>query len=192
MPGQNIGYMRVSTGSQNVDRQLAGIDLHKTFIDKATGSNDDRPQLDAMLSHVREGDTLHLHSIDRLARNLQDLLSLIETITGKGVTVVFHKENLTFNGIDDAMGQMMLSLMGAIAQFERSLINERASEGRKIAMDKGVRFGRPSKLTAKQIAEIRREYAGGKSQRALSIDHDCSRGVIARALKDSVSEGATQ
>lgn len=113
MAGQQIGYIRVSTTAQNTDRQLEGVELDRVFTDKVSGKSADRPQLKALLAHLRDGDTLHVHSIDRLARNLRDLLSLIQIITVDGVTVVFHKEALTFTGDDSPMQQMMLPLMGA-------------------------------------------------------------------------------
>lgn len=182
MAGQQIGYVRVSTTTQNTDRQLDGLELDRVFTDKVSGKSADRPQLTALLAHLRSGDTLHVHSIDRLARNLADLLSLIETITGKGVAVQFHKEALTFTGDDSPMQQMMLSLMGAVAQFERSMINERAAEGREAAKAKGVQFGRKATLSAAektQVIKLRRE---GVSVSRLAVDFDVTRQTVYRVL----------
>jgi len=183
MAGQQIAYRRVSTLQQNTGRQLDGFDADQEFTDKATGSNADRPQLNAMLKHIREGDTVHVHSIDRLARNLADLLSLIQQINDKGASVKFHKESLTFDGGNSAMQKMQLSLMGAVAEFERTLINERAAEGRAIAKANGVKFGRKPTLSPEQVADIQAEHVAGKSIRALAIDFDCGRSTITRALK---------
>ena len=152
------------------------------FTDKVSGKSADRPQLKALLAHLRAGDTIHVHSIDRLARNLADLLSLIESITGKGVAVQFHKEGLTFTGEDSPMQQMMLSLMGAVAQFERSMINERAAEGREAAKAKGVHFGRKPSLSAKQVAQVRKRREQGESVARLAVDFDVSRQAVYRVL----------
>jgi len=100
MSGQQVGYLRVSTVIQNTARQLEGVALDKVFEDRASGKNTDRPQLAACLSHLREGDTLHVHSMDRLCRNLDDLRRIVKDLTGRGVVVRFHKEGLTFTGED--------------------------------------------------------------------------------------------
>ena len=152
------------------------------FTDKVSGKSTDRPELKALLGHVRSGDTLHVHSIDRLARNLADLLTLIETMTRDGVTVRFHKEGLTFTGDDSPMQKMMLSLMGAVAQFERAMINERAAEGRAVAKAKGVRFGRKPSLSRAQVAELTERRQAGESVARLAIDFDVSRQAVYRAL----------
>ena len=113
----NIGYVRVSTTDQKTDRQLEGVALDKVFEDKASAADTARPQLLLCLDYVREGDTLYVHSIDRLARNLQDLLRLLGQFTGKGVTVSFHKERLTFSGQDDPFQRLQLQIIGAVAEF---------------------------------------------------------------------------
>src|SRR3954470_3340375 len=98
MIGQRVGYIRVSSLDQHVERQLEGVALDKTFIDKASGKDTNRPQLDQLLSFVRAGDTVIVHSMDRLARNLDDLRRIVQTLTGKGVRIEFIKEHLTFTG----------------------------------------------------------------------------------------------
>jgi DNA invertase Pin-like site-specific DNA recombinase len=140
--GHRIGYVRVSSVDQNDARQLDGIALDKTFTDKASGKDTDRPQLKAMLAHVREGDHLYVHSMDRLSRSLRDLQGVVEGLTAKGVKVSFVKESMTFTGNDDPMATLMLQLLGAVGQFERALINERQREGIAIAKTKGVYKGR--------------------------------------------------
>ena len=180
---QQIGYKRVSTLSQNTDRQLEGIELSRVFEDKVSGSTKHRPQLDAMLDHIRSGDAVHVHSIDRLARNLADLMSLIHAITDKGASIQFHKESMTFNGSNDAMQRMQMQIMGSVAEFERSMINERAAEGRAIAQAKGVKFGRKAALTNKQMAEVREQHTAGESVSKLAIDFDVARPAISRVLK---------
>ena len=125
MHGQRIGYIRVSTLDQNPDRQLEGVQVSKVFIDKASGKDTQRPQLEALLSYVREGDTLVVHSMDRLARNLDDLRRMVQKLTGRGVRIEFVKESLAFTGEDSPMANLLLSVMGAFAEFERALIRER-------------------------------------------------------------------
>ncbi len=135
----DIAYIRVSTTDQNTERQLDGVEVDKTFTDKCSGGSTDRPALTDLLDYIREGDTVHVHSIDRLARNLQDLLSLVERFKTKGVTLKFHKESLTFEGsVANAMQDLMLSMIGAVAQFEKAMINERQREGIEKAKARGV------------------------------------------------------
>ncbi|POZ50033.1 recombinase family protein [Methylovulum psychrotolerans] len=129
MTGQQVGYIRVSSAQQNTDRQLADIKLDKTFEDKVSAKDTSRPQLQACLNHLREGDTLHVHSIDRLARNLFDLQQIVTDLAGQGVCIHFHKENMAFSGAANPMQELMLQMLGAFAQFERALIKERQKEG---------------------------------------------------------------
>jgi DNA invertase Pin-like site-specific DNA recombinase len=138
MNGQKIGYKRVSTIDQNTARQLDGVSLDKLFEDKASGKDTNRPELQAALSYCREGDTLVVHSMDRLARSLVDLRGMVTKLTGRGVAVEFVKENLRFNGDDSPMAILLLSLLGAVAEFERSLILERQREG--IALESVMPF----------------------------------------------------
>src|SRR5258705_9115137 len=106
--GQRVGYLRVSSLDQNEVRQLEGLALNKTFTDKASGKDVKRPQLEAMQSFVREGDTVFCHSMDRLARNLDDLRRIVLGLMERGVHIVFVKENLTFTGEDSPMSNLML------------------------------------------------------------------------------------
>jgi len=128
LQGHRIGYVRVSSFDQNPERQLEQIQVDKVFTDKASGKDTQRPQLDALLSFVREGDTVVVHSMDRLARNLDDLRRLVQGLTQRGVRIEFVKEHLTFTGEDSPMANLMLSVMGAFAEFERALIRERQRE----------------------------------------------------------------
>jgi DNA invertase Pin-like site-specific DNA recombinase len=116
MNGQRVGYVRVSTFEQNAERQLDGIDLDRTFADKASGKDTKRPKLDALLTFVRNGDTVIVHSMDRLARNLDDLRHIVQALTQRGVRIEFAKECLTFTGEDSPMATLMLSVMGAFAE----------------------------------------------------------------------------
>lgn len=143
MTGQQIGYIRVSSDGQNTARQLEGIKLDKEFIDTMTGSTKNRPQLEECLNYLRKGDTLHVHSIDRLARNLRDLQEIIEGLVVKNVSVKFHSENLTFTGDDNPMATLTLQMMGAFAEFERTITRTRQFEGIEAAKKQGKHLGRP-------------------------------------------------
>lgn len=141
MHGQRIGYIRISTLDQHEERQLEGVELDKTFTDKASGKDAKRPQLELLLSFAREGDTVIVHSMDRLARNLDDLRRIVQTLTGKGAHIEFVKEHLTFTGEDSPMAHLMLSVMGAFAEFERALIKERQREGIALAKKRSAYKG---------------------------------------------------
>ena len=132
MAGQRIGYVRVSSFDQNPERQLEAVQADRVFTDKASGKDTHRPQLDTLLAFVREGDTVVVHGMDRLARNLDDLRRLVQKLTKRGVRIEFVKEGLTFTGEDSPMANLMLSVMGAFAEFERALIRERQREGQRI------------------------------------------------------------
>lgn len=154
--GQTVGYIRVSSTGQNDARQLDGIHTDKTFTDKASGKDTQRPQLQALLDFVREGDTVLVHSMDRLARSLRDLESIVTGLTGRGVTVSFVSQGMTFTGDDSPMNTLMLQMLGAVSQFERSLILERQREGIAIAKAKGdVYKGRKPSLDAAGLVELR-------------------------------------
>lgn len=117
MQGQRIGYVRVSSYDQNPERQLEQTEVNKLFTDKASDQDTQRPQLETMLGFVREGDTVVVHSMDRLARNLDDLRRLVQKLTKRGVRIEFLKEGLVFTGDDSPMANLMLSVMGAFAEF---------------------------------------------------------------------------
>jgi DNA invertase Pin-like site-specific DNA recombinase len=151
---KHVGYIRVSTVDQNTERQLDGVELGKVFEDKCSGKDRDRPQLKAMLDYVREGDVVHVHDISRMARNLEDLLQLVKDLTGRGVQVRFHKENLTFTGEANPMQDLMLSMLGAVYQFERSMLLERQREGIEKAKRAGKYKGRPASIDREKILEL--------------------------------------
>jgi DNA invertase Pin-like site-specific DNA recombinase len=153
--GQTVGYIRVSSVGQNDARQLDGVHLDKTFTDKASGKDIERPQLKAMLEFVREGDHVVVHSMDRLARSLGDLEGVVKGLTGRGVAVTFTTQGMTFTGEDSPMNTLMLQLLGAVGQFERTLILERQREGIAIAKAKGVYKGRKPSLDAAGIERLR-------------------------------------
>ena len=151
--GKKIGYVRVSAIDQNPGRQLDGIRLDKVFTDHASGKDKNRPQLEALLNFVREDDTVIVHSMDRLARNLDDLRQIVRELTSQKIKIQFIKESLTFAGDDSPLSNLLLSVMGAFAEFERALIKERQREGIALAKKKGLFTGRKLSLTQEQIKE---------------------------------------
>jgi DNA invertase Pin-like site-specific DNA recombinase len=154
MAGKKVGYIRVSTKDQKVERQLDNIDLDIIFTDYASGIKANRPKLQEMLNYVRDGDIVFVHSMDRLARNLDDLRKIIQTITGKGAQIRFIKESLEFISNSSPMSNLMLSLMGAFAEFEHSLIRERQMEGINKAKARGA-YKKEQSLSDSQISEIK-------------------------------------
>lgn len=154
MNGKTIGYIRVSTVGQNTERQLDGLALDKVFDEKLSAKTMNRPKLNEMLEYIREGDTVIVHDISRLARNIKDLHELVERITAKGVTLKFNKEGLVFTGDkSDAMSQLLLSMLGAVYQFERSILLERQKEGIAIAKKMGKFTGRKATIDNQKILE---------------------------------------
>jgi DNA invertase Pin-like site-specific DNA recombinase len=176
--GERVGYQRVSTVDQNTDRQLDGVAVGKLFTDKASGKDANRPELARALDYVREGDTLVVHSMDRLARNLEDLRRIVRELTAKGVKVEFVKESLTFAGDDSPMNTLLLSMLGAVAEFERSMILERQREGIAIAKAAGKYKGRKASLTDLQVQELRTRLAGRESVTALAKEFKVSRQTV--------------
>jgi DNA invertase Pin-like site-specific DNA recombinase len=181
--GQRIGYVRVSSFDQNAERQLEHIDIDRVFTDTASGKDTQRPQLEALLSFAREGDTVVVHSMDRLARNLDDLRRLVQGLTKRGIRIEFVKESLTFTGEDSPMANLMLSVMGAFAEFERALIRERQREGIALAKQRGAYRGRRKSLAADQITELRRRAGSGEKKAPLAREFGISRETLYQYLR---------
>lgn len=180
-----IGYQRVSSYGQNEERQLTDVDVDEMFTDKASGKDTNRPQLNAAIRYARKGDVFVVHSMDRLARNIVDLRGIVEDLNAKGVAVRFVKENLVFNGEDSAMNNLLLNMLGAVAEFERSLIKERQREGIAIAKAKGKYKGRKPSLTSSQVNEVVELKAAGVSIAEIARRYGVSRPSIYRALENS-------
>ena len=176
--GKRVGYIRVSSVDQNIGRQLEGVDLDKSFTDKASGKDAQRPQLKAALEYLREGDVLIVHSMDRLARNLDDLRRIVMELTDRGVQVQFVKEGMLFTGDDSAMSKLLLSVMGAFAEFERSLLKERQREGIALAKKAGVYKGRKPSLTPERAGELRARITAGEKKAALAREFGISRETL--------------
>ncbi|MBR0560507.1 recombinase family protein [Neokomagataea anthophila] len=189
MKGQRVGYVRVSTFDQNVDRQLDGEILDRVFTDKASGKDVQRAQLDELLAFVREGDIVVVHSMDRLARNLDDLRNLVHTLTRKGVCVEFVKERLIFSDKDESLPKLMLSVMGAFAEFERSLIRERQREGIALAKKRGAYRGRKRVLSHEQVADILQRISDGETKAAIAREYGISRETLYQYLRSYPNGG---
>lgn len=185
MVGQRIGYVRVSSVEQNTDRQLEGMELARTFTDKASGKDTQRPELEQLLKFVREGDTVVVHSMDRLARNLDDLRRLVADLTKRGVKIQFVKESLTFTGEDSPMSNLLLSVMGAFAEFERALIRERQREGVALAKQRGAYKGRKKALSLQDVATLKTRIANGETKAKVARDLGLSRETLYQYLKQS-------
>ncbi|RQU89679.1 recombinase family protein [Burkholderia cenocepacia] len=181
---QRVGYKRVSTVDQNTERQLDGIELDRVFEDKASGKDTDRPALTEAIKYVREGDALVVHSMDRMARNTEDLLRLVRELNGKGVMVEFVKERLTFSGNDsDPMAHLMMTMLAGFAQFERSMIRERQREGIAIAKSKGVYKGGKPKLTSEQVRALLERVSSGEKKAAIARDFGISRETLYQLVR---------
>lgn len=194
--GELVGYARVSSIEQNEGRQLealkeAGVNLEQhLFVDKASGKDTQRPQLEACLKFIRKGDCLVVSSIDRLARNLGDLLKLVEEVTAKGASLKFIREALEFSkGKADPMAELLLHLLGAFAAFERSLIRERQLAGIQLAKQSKKYKGSKPKLTPEQVKELKARAAAGESRTKLAKEFGISRVTLYAYLSPS---GATK
>lgn len=183
--GQVVGYVRVSSEGQSTARQLDGMSLDRIFEEKVSGKDTNRPELQAMLAYVREGDTVYCHSMDRLARNLSDLLALVNGLTGRNVKVAFVKENLTFSGQDDPMSKLMLSMMGAFGEFERSIIKQRQKEGITLAKNRGAYKGRKPSLNQSQAEQLRARAMAGEKKAVLAREFGISRETLYAYLRDA-------
>ena len=186
MKGQRIGYVRVSSFEQNPQRQLENIQVDKVFQDKASAKDTQRPQLKALLFFIREGDTVVVDSMDRLARNLDDLRRLVKELTSQGIALEFVKEKLTFTGSSSPMETLMLSVMGAFAEFERALIGERQREGIALAKKRGVYKGRAKCLSPSDVERLAGAANSGKPKAVLAREFEISRQTLYRYLKEEI------
>lgn len=182
MPGKKIGYIRVSTVDQNPERQLEGVSLDKRFTDYASGKNTERPQLVLLLDYIREDDTLFVHSMDRLARNVKDLRTIIDDLIAKGVSIQFIKESLIFSSVKSPMNDLLLTLMGAVAEFELSMIRERQLEGIRIAKIAGKYKGRKRILYDDGIEKLKGLMLTRKSKSEIAKELGMSRFTLYKYL----------
>jgi len=178
-----IGYVRVSSCDQNISRQLEGVALDRVFVDKASGKDALRPELENLKQFARDGDTVIIHSMDRLARNLDDLRQIVRMLTGKGAKIQFVKESLTFSGDDSPLANLLLSVMGAFAEFERSLIRERQLEGIALAKKRGAYHGRKRALSGADVSELLSRVAAGGKKAQIARDFNISRETLYKYLR---------
>ena len=187
----NVGYVRVSTIEQHEGRQIEALkkyNVEKVFMDKLSGKDTNRPQLQAMLEYAREGDTVYIESFSRLARDTKDLLNLVDTMTVKGIKVISLKE-----GLDSTTpnGKLMLTMIGAISTFEREIMLERQREGIALAKQAGKYKGRKAKELPDNFKELYQQYMSRKITKAkLAELCSVSRPVLDKLLVEY--EGGTE
>lgn len=183
-----VGYARVSSVEQNLDRQLVQLkaeNVETVFVDKISGKNLDRPGFSSMMEYVNEGDTLVICSMDRLARSLMDLLNVTRTLQAKGVTVRFLKEKLELSssGETSAISKFLMAMIGAVAEFERSLIRERQQQGIALAKARGVYKGRKP-IDDERLAEAKRRIASGIPKTKVAKELKIGRTTLYKYLKE--------
>lgn len=178
----DVGYIRVSTVHQNDARQLVEIKLDHVFKEKISGKSIKRPNLQECLKFCRAGDTLHVHSMSRLARNNIDLQQIVKDLIERKVTVHFHKENLIFNSGSNLMSKLMLQIMGAYGEFERGNIKERQKEGIEAAKKKGIRFGRKPIVDDEKLNQIVTLLNEGINKKDIALKVGISRQTLYKAL----------
>jgi len=189
MTGKRVGYIRVSTEEQNPERQLEKVQVDRIFTDRASAKDVHRPELKELLLFVREGDVVVVHSMDRLARNLDDLRRLVLELSGRGVRVEFVKEGLLFSGEDSPLAQLLLSVVGAFAEFERALLKERQREGILLAKKRGVYRGRKKILTKEQIGVLENRVRLGERKSSIARDLGISRETLYQYLRGEKNVG---
>lgn len=180
-----MGYKRVSTLEQRTDRQLEGVEVDEVFEDKCSGKDLKRPAWGAAEKYLRRGDVLLVHSMDRLSRSLADLLETVKHLVTKGVEVRFVRENLVFEAGSDVnpMSKLLLSLLGAVAEFERSLILERQREGVALAKLRGAYKGRKPALKDDQVEQVRRRVGAGEKVAQVARELGVCRATVYAYLK---------
>jgi DNA invertase Pin-like site-specific DNA recombinase len=185
MAGKKIAYIRVSSEGQNTsrqDQQIEELHVDKVFSEKVSGKNiQDRPQFQMMLEYAREDDIIYCADLSRWGRSLIDIKTTVTSLTSKGVTVVFLKENLTFSGNDDPMSNLLLGILSSLSEWERAVIKSRQMEGVKIAQERGIykeRCGRKPKLSEEQIEEVKRRVEAGEKRADVALAYGVSRQTV--------------
>jgi DNA invertase Pin-like site-specific DNA recombinase len=188
MSHEIIGYRRVSSEGQNLDRQLDGLQLDRIHEEKISGKDTNRPELQRLIEYARNGDTVVVHSLDRLGRSLLDLRKIVTDLNSKGVAVRFIKEGLEFDaGSEDPFKVLMLNMLGSFAEFERSLIKSRQAEGIKLAKEKGVYKGRSKCLKPEQVEEARARVTAGVPKSKVAKDMGITRQTLYKYLDGTMA-----
>ena len=175
-----FNYIRVSTVTQNTERQLIDVACDRQYVDTCSGKDKERPELQAILLNLRAGDHINVHELSRLARNTKDLLSIVEEILYKKASIHFHKENLRFapDAEADPFQKLMLTMLGAISTFERDLMLERQREGIAIAKAKGKYKGKRSRFNKDEFADIKERFSKADNKAALARELGMSRSYL--------------
>lgn len=187
VPGQILGYARVSSSSQNLDRQRAALHsagATRIWEDTITGATRDRPALNQALDYARDGDMLVVASMDRLARSVPDLHSIVSDLTDRGVAVQFLNEQQTYTADSDPVSRFMLSILGAVAQLERELIRERQADGIAAAKARGV-YDRKPILSPEQVAHARGMIDSGVPKAVVARRFEIARSTLYKYLDQS-------
>ena len=175
-----VGYARVSSSGQSLDVQLDKLKhCDKIYQEKQSGTNQKRPELKACLEYVREGDTLVVTRLDRLARSTLHLCQIAETLKQKEVNLQVLDQNINTS---DATGRLLFNMLGAIAQFETEIRAERQMDGIVKAKERGVSFGRKKKMTTQQIEELKERRNSGTLIKTLMADYNLSKASVYRYL----------
>jgi DNA invertase Pin-like site-specific DNA recombinase len=174
-----FNYLRVSTILQNTERQLVDVVCDRLYEDKLSGKDTNRPQFQLMMSNLRTGDIINVHSLDRVGRNTKDILEIVKTVKDKGCLIHFHKENLKFDGSkSDLYSDLMLTILAGFSEFERNIILERQREGIAIAKAKGVYKGRKKKLTDEQLEEMKIDFNAGVAKTEIAEKYGVTRAYV--------------
>ncbi len=182
---QQVGYIRVSTVDQNTARQLDDMELDKVFTDKCSGNDTKRPALTDLMDYVRVVDTVHVHDISRMARNVSDLIKIIKTLNAKGVSVRFHKENLLFSSDEsNPISELMLNLLGSVYEFERAMLLERQREGIAKAKAEGKYKGGKNTVDRETVLNKRNS---GLSIRAVAQELKLSPATVHKIIHEKVA-----
>src|SRR5499433_2934080 len=186
-----FGYARVSTGGQTLasqEAQLRAAACTKIYAEKVSGAWGDRPELAKLIKRLDQGDVLIVTRLDRLARSTRDLLDILDAIGTSGAA--FKSLADTWADTTTPHGRLMLTVLGGLAEFERELIKARTGEGRRRAKERGVKFGRPAKLTAHQRREAMQRLADGAVQADLARSYGVSQATISRLAAPSPFEAS--
>lgn len=178
-----LGYARVSTTKQELDRQILQIGkVDKLFAEKISGKDTERPELQKLLNYVRAGDTVIITSIDRLARNALDLILMVNDLAGRGVTVKFLNEGLEYDPYNPST-KLTLTVYAGVAEFECSISSARRREARRVRQLAGKPVGKPKALNKQQVYEVREKHKQGVSKKRLAKDYKVARATISKALE---------